>query len=365
MSGNSFGNLFIVSTFGESHGPALGCVVDGCPPGLEISAEDLQKELDRRKPGQSKFVTQRKEPDEVEILSGVFEGKTTGTPIGLLIRNQDQRSKDYSDIKDVFRPAHADYAYHHKYGFRDYRGGGRSSARETAMRVAAGAIAKKWLQERYGITIQGYLSQLGPIELAAEDLNIVNDNPFFCAEPARIPELEEYMHSLRKSGDSIGAKITVIAKGVPPGIGEPIFDRLDADLAKAMMCINAVKGVEIGDGFGVVNLKGTENRDEITPDGFLSNHAGGVLGGVSSGQDVIAHIALKPTSSIHLPGQTIDIEGNPAEVRTKGRHDPCVGIRATPIAEAMMALVVIDHILRNRAQNGDVEVSTPVVPAQA
>lgn len=365
MSGNSFGNLFIVSTFGESHGPALGCVVDGCPPGLAISEADLQKELDRRKPGQSKFVTQRKEPDEVEILSGVFEGKTTGTPIGLIIRNQDQRSKDYSDIKDVFRPAHADYAYHHKYGFRDYRGGGRSSARETAVRVAAGAIAKKWLHERYGITIQGYLSQLGPIKLAAEDLNVVDDNPFFCAEPSRIPELEEYMNALRKSGDSIGAKITVIAKGVPPGIGEPIFDRLDADLAKAMMCINAVKGVEIGDGFGVVNLKGTENRDEITPDGFLSNHAGGVLGGVSSGQDVIAHIALKPTSSIHLPGQTIDVDGNPAEVRTKGRHDPCVGIRATPIAEAMMALVVIDHILRNRAQNGDVQVTTPVVPAQA
>lgn len=365
MSGNSFGNLFIVSTFGESHGPALGCVVDGCPPGLDLTAADLQQELDRRKPGQSKFVTQRKEPDEVEILSGVFEGKTTGTPIGLIIRNQDQRSKDYSDIKNVFRPAHADYAYHHKYGFRDYRGGGRSSARETAMRVAAGAIAKKWLQARYGITIQGYLSQLGPIELAAEDLNVVDDNPFFCAEPARIPELEEYMHALRKSGDSIGAKISVIAKGVPPGIGEPIFDRLDADLAKALMSINAVKGVEIGDGFGVVNLKGTENRDEITPDGFLSNRAGGVLGGVSSGQDVIAHIALKPTSSIHLPGQTIDIDGNPAEVRTKGRHDPCVGIRATPIAEAMMALVLIDHILRNRAQNGDVEVSTPVVPAQA
>lgn len=365
MSGNSFGNLFIVSTFGESHGPALGCVVDGCPPGLEISEADLQAELDRRKPGQSKFVTQRKEPDEVEILSGVFEGKTTGTPIGLIIRNQDQRSKDYSDIKDVFRPAHADYAYHHKYGFRDYRGGGRSSARETAMRVAAGAIAKKWLLERYGITIQGYLSQLGPIQLAGEDLSVVDDNPFFCAEPSRIPELEEYMNALRKSGDSIGAKITVIAKGVPPGIGEPIFDRLDADLAKAMMSINAVKGVEIGDGFGVVNLKGTENRDEITPEGFLSNHAGGVLGGVSSGQDVIAHIALKPTSSIHLPGKTIDVDGKPAEVRTKGRHDPCVGIRATPIAEAMMALVVIDHILRNRAQNGDVQVTTPVVPAQA
>ncbi|MDD9893317.1 MAG: chorismate synthase [Gammaproteobacteria bacterium] len=365
MSGNSFGKLFVVSTFGESHGPALGCVVDGCPPGLEISAEDLQKELDRRKPGQSKFVTQRKEPDEVEILSGVFEGKTTGTPIGLLIRNQDQRSKDYSDIKDLFRPAHADYAYHQKYGFRDYRGGGRSSARETAMRVAAGAIAKKWLEERYGITVQGYMSQLGPIECAGEDLSIVNDNPFFCAEASKIPELEDYMQALRKSGDSIGAKITVIAKGVPPGIGEPIFDRLDAELAQALMSINAVKGVEIGDGFGVVNLKGTENRDELTPEGFTSNHAGGVLGGISSGQDVIAHIALKPTSSIHLPGQTIDIDGNPTEVRTKGRHDPCVGIRATPIAEAMMALVLIDQILRQRAQNADVQVSTPVIPAEA
>lgn len=365
MSGNSFGKLFVVSTFGESHGPALGCVVDGCPPGLEISAEDLQQELDRRKPGQSKFVTQRKEPDEVEILSGVFEGKTTGTPIGLLIRNQDQRSKDYSDIKDLFRPAHADYAYHHKYGLRDYRGGGRSSARETAMRVAAGAIAKKWLKERYGITVQGYMSQLGPIECAGEDLSIVNDNPFFCAQASKIPELESYMQALRKSGDSIGAKITVIAKGVPPGIGEPIFDRLDAELAQALMSINAVKGVEIGDGFGVVNLKGTENRDELTPEGFTSNHAGGVLGGISSGQDVIAHIALKPTSSIHLPGQTIDIEGNPAEVRTKGRHDPCVGIRATPIAEAMMALVLIDQILRQRGQNADVQVSTPVIPAAA
>jgi chorismate synthase len=362
MSGNTIGKLFTVTTAGESHGAALMAVVDGCPPGVELCEADLQVELDRRKPGQSKFVTQRKEPDEVEIVSGVFEGKTTGTPIGLLIRNQDQKSKDYSNIKDLFRPAHADYSYQHKYGVRDYRGGGRSSARETAMRVAAGAIAKKWLASQ-GISVAGYMSQLGPIHCSAEDMSIVNDNPFFCAEQGKIEELEVFMNKLRKEGDSIGAAITVIAKGVPPGIGEPIFDRLDADLAHAMMSINAVKGVEVGDGFGVVELRGTENRDEITPDGFQSNHAGGVLGGISSGQDVVCRIALKPTSSIHLPGRSVDVNGGSAEVRTKGRHDPCVGIRATPIAEAMMAIVLTDHMLRQRGQNGGITVTTPVIPA--
>lgn len=364
MSGNTLGKLFTVTTAGESHGPALTAIVDGCPPGVEICEADLQKELDRRKPGQSKFVTQRKEDDEVEILSGVFEGKTTGTPIALIIRNKDQRSKDYSNIKDVFRPAHADYTYQQKYGVRDYRGGGRSSARETAMRVAAGAIAKKYL-ETQGITIQGYLSQLGPIKCAGDDLSSVDSNPFFCAEAAKVPELEDFMNKLRKEGDSIGAAITVTAKGVPPGIGEPIFDRLDAELALAMMSINAVKGVEIGDGFGVVELRGTENRDEITPEGFLSNHAGGVLGGISSGQDVVCRMAIKPTSSLHLPGRSVDAHGNIVEVRTKGRHDPCVGIRATPIAEAMMALVITDQMLRQRGQNGAVVVDTPVIPAVA
>lgn len=362
MSGNTIGKLFTVTTAGESHGIALMAVVDGCPPGVEICEADLQVELDRRKPGQSKFVTQRKEPDEVEIVSGVFEGKTTGTPIGLLIRNKDQKSKDYSNIKDLFRPAHADYSYQHKYGVRDYRGGGRSSARETAMRVAAGAIAKKWLASE-GISVTGYMSQLGPIHCSAEDMSIVDSNPFFCAEAGKLEELETFMNKLRKDGDSIGAAITVVAKGVPPGIGEPIFDRLDADLAHSMMSINAVKGVEIGDGFGVVELRGTENRDEITPDGFESNHAGGVLGGISSGQDVVCRIALKPTSSIHLPGRSVDVNGEPAEVRTKGRHDPCVGIRATPIAEAMMAITLTDHMLRQRGQNGGVTVTTPVIPA--
>ncbi len=359
MSGNTFGKLFTVTTFGESHGPALGCIVDGCPPGLELSVEDIQEDLDRRKPGTSRYTTQRREADEVKILSGVFEGKTTGTPIGLLIENTDQRSKDYSNIKDSFRPAHADYTYTHKYGFRDYRGGGRSSARETAMRVAAGAIAKKYLRERLGVEVRGYLSQLGPIKVEKLDWSIVNSNPFFCPDADKIPLMEEYMEKLRKEGDSIGAKISVVASNVPPGLGEPIFDRLDAELAHAFMSINAVKGVEIGAGFAAVEQKGTEHRDEMTPEGFLSNQAGGILGGLSTGQDIIAHMALKPTSSLHLPGRSINIHGEPIEVITKGRHDPCVGIRATPIAEAMMALVLMDHYLRHRAQNMDVVSPTP------
>jgi len=359
MSGNTFGKLFTVTTFGESHGPALGCIVDGCPPGLELSVEDIQEDLDRRKPGTSRYTTQRREADEVKILSGVFEGKTTGTPIGLLIENTDQRSKDYSNIKDSFRPAHADYTYTHKYGFRDYRGGGRSSARETAMRVAAGAIAKKYLRERLGVEVRGYLSQLGPIKVEKLDWSIVNTNPFFCPDADKIPLMEEYMEKLRKEGDSIGAKISVVASNVPPGLGEPIFDRLDAELAHAFMSINAVKGVEIGAGFAAVEQKGTEHRDEMTPEGFLSNQAGGILGGLSTGQDIIAHMALKPTSSLHLPGRSINIHGEPIEVITKGRHDPCVGIRATPIAEAMMALVLMDHYLRHRAQNMDVVSPTP------
>ncbi|MDE1461153.1 chorismate synthase [Spartinivicinus poritis] len=363
MSGNTFGKLFTVTTFGESHGPALGCIVDGCPPGLPISEADLQLELDRRKPGTSKFTTQRREPDQVKILSGVFEGKTTGTPIGLVIENTDQRSKDYSNIKDQFRPGHADYTYTQKYGFRDYRGGGRSSARETAMRVAAGAIAKKYLAQQ-GVIVQGYLSQLGPIALNCVDMSGVNQNPFFSADPDKIPQLEDYMQALRKSGDSIGAEVTVMASGLIPGLGEPIFDRLDADIAHALMSINAVKGVEIGDGFAVVNQKGTEHRDEITPEGFLSNHAGGVLGGISTGQTIVARMALKPTSSLHLPGKSVDIHGQPIEVVTKGRHDPCVGIRATPIAEAMLALVLMDHWLRHRAQNADVVSPTPVISGE-
>ncbi|MCG8517132.1 MAG: chorismate synthase [Pseudomonadales bacterium] len=359
MSGNTFGKLFSVTTFGESHGPALGCIIDGCPPGLELSEADLQGDLDRRKPGTSRHTTQRREPDQVRILSGVFEGRTTGTPIGLLIENTDQRSKDYSKISEQFRPAHADYTYTHKYGFRDYRGGGRSSARETAMRVAAGAVARKFLQQRLGINIRGYLSQLGPIVIDKLDWDQVHQNPFFCPDADKVPELEAYMDALRKEGDSIGARINVVAEGVPPGLGEPIFDRLDADLAHALMSINAVKGVEIGAGFESVSQKGTEHRDELTPEGFLSNHAGGVLGGISSGQPILASIALKPTSSLRLPGRSIDVDGNPVEVITTGRHDPCVGIRATPIAEAMMALVLMDHYLRHRAQNGDVEVTTP------
>jgi len=362
MSGNSYGKLFTLSTFGESHGPALGCVIDGCPPGIEISEADLQVDLDRRKPGTSRHTTQRREPDEVRILGGVFEGKTTGTSIGLLIENTDQRSKDYSNIKDSFRPAHADYTYHHKYGIRDYRGGGRSSARETAMRVAAGAIAKKVLAAE-GIQIRGYLSQLGPIAIDPSrfEWGQVDQNPFFSPDAQAAEEMAEYMDALRKEGNSVGAKISVVASGVPVGLGEPIFDRLDADLAHSLMSINAVKGVEIGDGFACVAQKGTEHRDEMTPEGFLSNHAGGVLGGISSGQDIIAHIALKPTSSMRLPGRSIDVHGNPIEVVTKGRHDPCVGIRATPIAEAMMALTLVDHLLRHRAQNANVKVDTPVL----
>jgi len=353
MSGNSFGKLFTVTSFGESHGPALGCIVDGCPPGLELTEADLQHDLNRRKPGQSRFTTQRREDDEVRILSGVFEGRTTGTPIGLLIENTDQRSKDYGKIKDQFRPAHADYTYFKKYGVRDYRGGGRASARETAMRVAAGAIAKKYLAGK-GIQIQGWLSQLGPIKAERFEAESIEQNPFFCPDPDKVAEMESYMAALNKEGNSIGARISVCATGVPVGLGEPIFDRLDADLAHALMSINAVKGVEIGAGFASIEQKGTEHRDEITPEGFLSNNAGGVLGGISSGQDITASLALKPTSSIRIPGKTVNTEGDAEEVVTTGRHDPCVGIRATPIAEAMMALVIMDHLLRDRAQNADI-----------
>ncbi len=364
MSGNSIGKLFTVSSFGESHGLALGCIVDGCPPGLAISEDDIQIDLDRRKPGSSRYTTQRKEEDTVKILSGVFEGKTTGTPIGMIIENQDQKSKDYSKIKDLFRPAHADYTYQQKYGVRDYRGGGRSSARETAMRVAAGAIAKKYLLESEGILVRGYLSQLGPIKADLVDWNEVGNNPFFCPDPAKVDEMAEYMAALGKEGNSIGARISVVATGVPPGLGEPIFDRLDAEIAHAMMSINAVKGVEIGAGFDSIAQKGSEHRDLISPEGFHSNNAGGVLGGISSGQDIVAHIALKPTSSIRIPGESVDIHGNPAEVVTTGRHDPCVGIRATPIAEAMLAIVLMDHLLRQRGQNGNVVSQTPRIPAQ-
>jgi chorismate synthase len=365
MSGNSFGKLFVVTSFGESHGPAIGCIVDGCPPGLALSEADLQVDLDRRKPGTSRHTTQRREDDLVQILSGVFEGVTTGTPIGMIIHNKDQRSKDYGNIMNQFRPGHADYTYTQKYGFRDYRGGGRSSARETAMRVAAGGIAKKYLAERYGIRIRGYLSQLGPIKLELKDWDTVNDNAFFSPDPDKVPELETYMDNLRKEGNSIGAKVTVVAEGVPPGLGEPIFDRLDADIAHAMMSINAAKGVEIGAGFDCIEQKGTEHRDEMTPEGFIGNSAGGILGGISSGQDIVVNIAMKPTSSLRLPGRSVDINGDPVEVITKGRHDPCVGIRATPIAEAMLAMVLMDHMLRHRAQNMDVSCTTPVIPASA
>lgn len=359
MAGNSFGQLFRVTTFGESHGLALGAVVDGCPPGLEISEADLQGDLDRRKPGTSRYTTPRREPDEVKILSGVFEGKTTGTSIGLLIENTDQRSKDYSDIKDLFRPGHADYTYHQKYGQRDYRGGGRSSARETAMRVAAGAIAKKYLKQVHGIEITGFLSQLGPIKAEAFDAAQIEQNPFFFPDAGKLEALDQYMRDLKKEGNSIGAKVQVIASNVPVGLGEPVFDRLDADIAHAMMGINAVKGVEIGDGFAVVEQKGSEHRDEMTPAGFASNHAGGILGGISSGQDIVVSLGLKPTSSITVPGRTITTEGEATEMITKGRHDPCVGIRAVPIAEAMLALVLMDHLLRHRAQNQGVLTHTP------
>ena len=361
MSGNSFGRLFTVTTFGESHGVALGCIVDGCPPGMALSESDIQADLERRRPGRSRHTTQRNEPDQVRILSGVFEGVTTGTPIGLLVENTDQRSRDYGDIKDKFRPGHADYTYQQKYGIRDYRGGGRSSARETTMRVAAGAIARKYLSERLGVRVQGYLSQLGEITLDAVDLDAVNDNPFFCADPSRYEELTEFMDALRAEGDSIGAKISVLAQGVPPGLGEPVFDKLEADLAHGLMSINAVKGVELGAGFAAVSQRGSQHRDELTPEGFSKNDAGGTLGGISSGQDILASIALKPTSSISVPGNTIDKSGKKAEIVTKGRHDPCVGIRATPIAEAMVALVLMDHYLRHRAQNADVDTTTPVI----
>ncbi|WP_323956083.1 chorismate synthase [Aeromonas caviae] len=359
MAGNSFGQLFRVTTFGESHGLALGAVVDGCPPGLEISEDDLQGDLDRRKPGTSRYTTQRREADEVKILSGVFEGKTTGTSIGLLIENTDQRSKDYSEIKDLFRPGHADYTYHQKYGQRDYRGGGRSSARETAMRVAAGAIAKKYLKQVHGIEIVGFLSQLGPIKAEGFDESQIEQNPFFFPDAGKLEALDEYMRALKKEGNSVGAKVCVVARNVPVGLGEPVFDRLDADIAHAMMGINAVKGVEIGDGFAVVEQKGSEHRDEMTPAGFASNHAGGILGGISSGQEIVVSMALKPTSSITVPGKTITTSGEATEMITKGRHDPCVGIRAVPIAEAMLALVLMDHLLRHRAQNQSVHTQTP------
>ena len=365
MSGNTLGTLFRVTSFGESHGPAIGCVVDGCPPGMALDASHIQRELDRRKPGTSRHVTQRRESDTVEILSGVFEGRTTGTPIALLIRNEDQRSKDYAAIAETFRPGHADYAYWQKYGIRDYRGGGRASARETAVRVAAGAVAKKWLAERHGVAIRGHLVQLGARPIPFEDWKHVDANPFFVANASVVDELEAYMDALRKSGDSCGAKVTVVAVGVPVGWGEPVYGRLDADLAAAMMGINAVKGVEIGAGFASAAQRGTEHSDEMTPDGFLSNNAGGILGGISTGQDVVVTIAVKPTSSIRLDRRSIDKAGNAVTVNTHGRHDPCVGIRATPIAEAMMALVLIDHALRHRAQNADVVTATPRIPAAA
>lgn len=354
MAGNSIGKLFKVTTFGESHGIALGCVVDGVPPGLALTETDLQYDLDRRRPGSSRYTTQRREADQIKILSGVFEGVTTGTSIGLLIENTDQRSQDYSQIKDIFRPSHADYTYQHKYGIRDYRGGGRSSARETAMRVAAGAIAKKYLHEKLGITIRGYLAQMGEIKCQLKDWQQVGQNPFFCADESKLDELDQLLRSLKKEGDSIGAKVCIVAENVPVGLGEPVFDRLDAELAHALMSINAVKGVEIGDGFDVINKRGSENRDEITPQGFLSNHAGGILGGISSGQTILASIALKPTPSIEIAGQSINIHGESVEVSTHGRHDPCVGIRAVPIAEAMVAIVLMDHYLRYRAQCNDV-----------
>ncbi len=362
MSGNTFGHLFAVTSFGESHGPAIGCVVDGCPPGLALTEADIQPELDRRRPGTSRHVTQRQEPDTVEILSGVFEGKTTGAPIALLIRNQDQRSKDYGEIMNTFRPGHADYTYLHKYGIRDYRGGGRSSARETAVRVAAAAIAKKWLHEHYQIQIRGRMTQLGEKTIAFEDWAEVAQNPFFAANRSQIAELEAYMDGLRKAGDSCGARIAIEALHVPIGLGEPVFDRLDADIAHAMMGINAVKGVEIGAGFACVAQKGSEHGDELTPQGFVTNNAGGVLGGISTGQPITVSISIKPTSSIRTARRSIDLQGNPTVVETHGRHDPCVGIRATPIAEAMLALVLMDHVLRHRAQNADVRVATPVIP---
>jgi chorismate synthase len=359
MAGNTFGRMFAVTTFGESHGPALGCIVDGCPPGLALSESDLQPDVDRRRAGSSQFVSQRRESDTVRILSGVFEGRSTGTPIGLLVENTDARARDYDRLRDRFRPSHADYTYQHKYGFRDHRGGGRSSARETVMRVAAGAIARKYLAERLGVRIFGYLSQIGPLVLEPRDPPAAYQNPFFCPDPQRVPELEQLLWDTRGLGDSIGARVTVIAEGVPPGLGEPVFDKLDADLAHAMMGINAVKAVEIGDGVAVAAQRGSVHRDELTPRGFSSNHAGGVLGGISSGAPIVVHLSLKPTSSIQVPGKTIDLAGNPVDVVTTGRHDPCVGLRATPIAEAMLAIVLMDHYLRHRGQNADVQCATP------
>lgn len=359
MAGNTFGHIFTLTSFGESHGPAIGCVVDGCPPGLSLSAEDIQKDLDRRKPGTSRHVTQRQESDTVEILSGVFEGKTTGTPIALLIRNEDARSKDYGNLIDTFRPGHADYTYWQKYGIRDHRGGGRASARETAVRVAAAAIAKKWLRETYGVVIRGYLSQLGPHEVPFKTWDAVSGNPFFAANVEVVTKLESFMDELRKSGDSVGARITTVAEHVPVGWGAPVYAKLDADLAAAMMSINAVKAVEIGSGFASVTQRGSEHGDELTPDGFVTNHAGGILGGISTGQDIVVTIGIKPTSSIRVSRRSIDKQGNPVTVETNGRHDPCVGIRATPIAEAMVALVLMDHALLHRAQNAAVKTSTP------
>jgi chorismate synthase len=360
MPGNTIGKTFSVTTFGESHGLGLGCIIDGCPPGLPLSEEDIQMDLERRRPGKSRHTSQRREPDAVRILSGVFEGVTTGTPIGLLVENVDQKPKDYSKIKDKFRPGHADYTYQQKYGIRDYRGGGRSSARETVMRVAAGAVARKYLREQLGLVIKGHLAQLGPIHLDRVDPDSVDDNPFFCADPSRVKELEQYMDALSKEGNSIGARINIIASGVPVGLGEPVFDKLEAAIAHGMMSINAVKGVEFGAGFAAVEQKGTEHRDEITPDGFAKNSSGGTLGGISSGQDILVSIALKPTSSIRLSGETINKEGQSVKIKTTGRHDPCVGLRATPIAEAMLALVLMDHYLRHRAQNADVDPTIPV-----
>lgn len=361
MAGSTIGTMFKVTTFGESHGPALGCIVDGCPPGMPLDEDDLQTDLDRRKPGTSRFTSQRREADQVRILSGVFDGHTTGTPIGLVIENQDQRSRDYSDIKDLFRPAHADYTYLKKYGIRDYRGGGRASARETAMRVAAGGIAKKFLALRHGISVRGYLSQMGPIVVDTIDWDAIDTNPFFCPDLEKLPAMENLINTLRREGNSIGAKVTVVASHMLPGLGEPVFDKLDAEIAHAMMSINAVKGVEVGSGFESITQKGTEHRDEISPNGFMSNNAGGIVGGISTGQDIVVHIALKPTSSITIPAQSIDVQGRPIEVVTKGRHDPCVGVRATPIAEAMLAIVLMDHLLRHRGQNADVESPAPTI----
>ncbi len=362
MAGNTFGRVFTVTSFGESHGPAIGCVVDGCPPGLPLTADDIQTDLDRRKPGTSRHVTQRQESDRVEILSGVFEGYTTGTPIAMLIRNEDQRSRDYGNLVDTFRPGHADYTYWQKYGIRDHRGGGRASARETAVRVAAAAIARKWLREKYGVLIRGYLSQLGPIEVPFKEWGAVSQNAFFAPNAEIVAKLEAFLDDLRKAGDSVGARITAVAEQVPVGWGAPVYAKLDADLAAALMSINAVKAVEIGDGFRSVSQRGSEHGDELTPDGFLSNHAGGILGGISTGQDIVVSVGIKPTSSIRIPRRSIDKEGRPVTVETTGRHDPCVGIRATPIVEAMMALVLIDHALLHRAQNADVATKTPKIP---